>query len=262
MFLVCSAAIADRRLSCGAELPPGLLGEALAAAAPDTNAGHAIDELIEQHRRSRSGTLGRMADVLRHAACEMLASDSEFFRPYFSPVRRKLKDGDEATAYDKWVESLRGCEEGDELVMLAVSRLLGMAIQPVQQSGYRVPLMDPTGVADGGYVSFWGNDDKHWVWLRVLGPAPVGADAVVIAPAATGADAGMETAPAVAGGTDAAVDAAPVAADTADHRPAAATAGDAPPAARAGAGPATAAVAVGPVDASGTGAMKYPLDLF
>ena len=61
---------------------------------------------------------------------------------------------------------LRGDEEGDELVMLALARILGIAIQPVQQSGYRVPLMDPMGVFDKEGASYWGNDDRHWVWLR------------------------------------------------------------------------------------------------
>lgn len=168
MFLVCSAALADRR-SQGYEdaILPGLLGDALLEAAPDTNAVASIDELIEQHRRNRSGTLGRMADALRHAACEVLQHDSEFFRPFFHPVRLTgHSEADSRKAYDDWVAKLRGDEEGDELVILALARLIGMAVQPVQQSGYRVPLMDPTGAADTDCISYWGNDDRHWVWMR------------------------------------------------------------------------------------------------
>merc|ERR1711990_320886 len=53
-------------------------------------------------------------------------------------------------------------------VVLALARLLGIAIQPVQQTGYRVPLMDPIEAAlHGGSSVFWGNDDIHWVWLRL-----------------------------------------------------------------------------------------------
>merc|ERR1719263_393630 len=63
---------------------------------------------------------------------------------------------------------LRGDEEGDELVILALARLLGIAVQPVQQSGYRVPLMDPTGATETHCISYWGNDDRHWVWLRAI----------------------------------------------------------------------------------------------
>lgn len=164
MFLTCSAALADRKAQ-GYEdsILDELLGEALVDAAPDTNAVASIDELIEQHRRHRSGTLGRMADALRHAACEVLHKDADFFRPYFYPVGRHK-------AYDDWVQRLRGDEEGDELVILALSRLIGMAVQPVQQSGYRVPLMDPTGAAETDCISYWGNDDHHWVWIRPLKP--------------------------------------------------------------------------------------------
>lgn len=170
MFLVCSAALADRR-SQGYDdaILPGLLGDALLEAAPDTNAVASIDELIEQHRRHRGGTLGRMADALRHAACEVLHHDADFFRPYFHPVglrHKELPEADSKKAYDEWVQTLRGDEEGDELVILALARLIGMAVQPVQQSGYRVPLMDPTGAAETDCISYWGNDDRHWVWIR------------------------------------------------------------------------------------------------
>lgn len=172
MFLTCAAAVADH-LAKGREdaLPPGLLGERLADAMPGTNASQPMEEILEQHRRTRAGTLGRMADVLREAACDMLTSDADFFRPYFHPTRTIVQGGDEAMrkAYVKWVERLRGDEEGDELVLLALTRLLGMAVQPVQQSGYKVPLMDPTGAAESDFVSYWGNDDRHWVWLRPTG---------------------------------------------------------------------------------------------
>jgi hypothetical protein len=181
MFLTCSVALAHRRVQAMAEgredvLPPGLLGQALEAAAPHTNSPSvsSIDDLIEQHRRTRHGTLGRMADALRDAAVEMLIADQDFFRPYYTPVGRSAgsaSKADSEKAYARWVEGMRGNEEGDELVMLCLSMLLGMAVQPVQQSGYRVPLMDPTGAAEtSGGVVFWGNDDHHWVWLRPLAP--------------------------------------------------------------------------------------------
>jgi len=178
MFLTCAAALADRRAQ-GYEdaTPPGYLGDALLDASPDGNAMAPIEEIIEQHRRTRAGTLGRMADALRHAACEVLYFDADFFRPYFHPIRRggsfaDLGEEEKKKAYFTWVEKLRGDEEGDELVILALARLLGMAVQPVQQSGYRVPLMDPTGdptgAAETQCISYWGNDDHHWVWLRVV----------------------------------------------------------------------------------------------
>jgi hypothetical protein len=175
MFLVCAVTIADRQARGVGSLPLSHLGEMLEAAAPGSNALSPADDLIEQHRRTRAGTLGRMADALREAACDMLSSDADFFRPYFSPLRGRGDGGDEALirAYAAWVDRMRGNEEGDELVILCLSRLLGFAVQPVQQSGYRVPLMDPTGAADKeGEVTFWGNDDRHWVWLRKLSDAP------------------------------------------------------------------------------------------
>merc|ERR1719291_40534 len=80
---------------------------------------------------------------------------------------------------------MRQDEEGDELVMLCLSMLPGMPVQPVQQSGYRVPLMDPKEMAsDPGAISYWGNDDKHWVWLRPLRAEDAAAKAVAAAPAA------------------------------------------------------------------------------
>jgi hypothetical protein len=176
MFLTCAAALSDRRFQGHADaIPPGFLGDAILAACPESNATASVDELIEQHRRHRSGSLGLMADALRHAACEVLQADADFFRPYFMPVgMRHVELSDEALqkAYDKWVETLRGDEEGDELVMLALARLLGIAVQPVQQSGYRVPIMDPTGAEQVGAdnISYWGNDDRHWVWLRPEAP--------------------------------------------------------------------------------------------
>merc|ERR1719498_1595632 len=149
-----------------------------------------IEGLIEQHRRSRCGTLGRMADALRHAACEVLSFDVDFFMMYFHPVRpgsfsKDISEADSKKAYFEWVNKLRGDDEGDELVMLALSRLIGMAVQPVQQSGYRVPLMDPTGAAETDCISYWGNDDRHWVWLRPVSEVPpVSAATASCAPAA------------------------------------------------------------------------------
>jgi len=172
MFLTCAASLADRRFKGYDDFPPGALGDALAASAPGGNEMMPIEELIEQHRRTRAGTLGRMADALRWAACEFLTVEADNFLPFFFPRRggRKLGDDPEAlrSAYDAWVTNLRGDEEGDELVVLAISSLLGLAIQSVQQSGYRVPLMDATGRSKEDGVVYWGNDNKHWVWLRVL----------------------------------------------------------------------------------------------
>jgi len=167
MFLTCAVTLADRRLSgfSDAELP-GLLGEALDASFSAQTV--TTEDLVEEHHVNRGGVLGRMADALRHAACEVLIYDEEFYRPFFHPVGSMLSSPTEdiSETFKRWVKKLRGDEEGDELVMLALSRLCGMAIQTVQQSGYRVPVMDPTGAAESGYVVYWGNDDKHWVWLR------------------------------------------------------------------------------------------------
>lgn len=192
MFLTCAAHLAERRSKGYADaVLPGVLGDALDAAAPCGNAMSSIDELIEQHRRTKSGTLGRMADALRHAACEVLQHDSDFFRPYYQPVRvgsftAEMSDEDSKKAYFAWVTKLRGDEEGDELVILALARLIGMAVQAVQQSGYRVPLMDPTCAAETDCISYWGNDDRHWVWLRPLTDEvprmPAAAPAVAAAP--------------------------------------------------------------------------------
>lgn len=165
MFLTCSAAIAHRRLQghADAELP-GLLGAALDAAGAFAQTT-SIEDLVEEHSRTRLSVLGRMADALRHAACEVLLHDEAFYLPFFHPVTA-ADVVPTAEDFRKWVERLRGDEEGDELVILALARLCGMAVQPVQQSGYRVPLMDPTGAVESGFVTYWGNDDRHWVWLR------------------------------------------------------------------------------------------------
>eukprot|EP00930_Biecheleria_cincta_P078426 TRINITY_DN65889_c0_g1_i1.p2 TRINITY_DN65889_c0_g1~~TRINITY_DN65889_c0_g1_i1.p2 ORF type:complete len:447 (+),score=83.26 TRINITY_DN65889_c0_g1_i1:75-1415(+) len=169
MFLTCAAALADRRAKGYEDSPPGVLGDLLAAAAPGGNDMTPIEELIEQHRRTRAGTLGRMADALRHCACEYLTIEEESFLPYFSPVRGVAGGGEDAMkqAYANWVQKLREDEEGDELVILALATLLGLAVQPVQQSGYRVPLMDPTEAKED-CILYWGNDDRHWVWLRIV----------------------------------------------------------------------------------------------
>lgn len=195
MFLTASAALADRKAKGYADAClPGVLGALLEEAAPDGNAMAPIDDLVEQHRRTRLGTLGRMADALRHAACEVLAYDEEFFLPYFHPVRGGLGKEDMKKAYHKWLEKLRGDEEGDELVILALARLVGMAIQPVQQSGYRVPLMDPTGAAEGDNISYWGNDDRHWVWLRPVEASTLAAPAAGAPATSSRSDAGTAAA--------------------------------------------------------------------
>lgn len=173
MFLCCALSIADRHIRGfeDAHLPGGL-GEALEACGLDSqNEILTVDALVEQHRQTSRGTLGQMADALRDAACEVLAFDEDFFLPFYEPVRRRGAPDDDSTMEEKyraWVAQLHGDEEGDELVILALTRLCGMAVQPVQQSGYRVPLMDPTSAADeeDAWVTFWGNDDRHWVWLR------------------------------------------------------------------------------------------------
>lgn len=169
MFLTCAAALADRRAKGYEDFPPGVLGDLLVAAAPGGNDMTPIEELIEQHRRTRAGTLGRMADALRHCACEYLTIEEESFLPYFSPVRGVAGRGEDALkqAYARWVQKLRADEEGDELVILALATLLGLAVQPVQQSGYRVPLMDPADAKED-CILYWGNDDRHWVWLRIV----------------------------------------------------------------------------------------------
>lgn len=168
MFLTCAAAISDRRLRgfADAELP-GWVGQAIAEASPEQQTC-SIEDLIEWHRKDRRSMLGCVADALRFAACEVLAHDRGFFLPYFHPISGDLTEQPPEEAYDKWLANLRGNEEGDELAMLALSQICGMAIQPVQQSGYRVPLMDPCSAAEDDCIVYWGNDDKHWVWLRVL----------------------------------------------------------------------------------------------
>jgi len=170
MFLTCAVSIADRRIKghADAELP-GILGACLESAASFDDS-LTLEQLVEEHGRTRSGTLGNMADALRHAACEVLLCDKEFYAPFFHPVRC----AGSPMSFETWVKRLRGSEEGDELVILALARLCGMAIQPVQQSGYRVPLMDPVGAAETQCITYWGNDDHHWVWLRQKGELPVG----------------------------------------------------------------------------------------
>lgn len=168
MFLTCAASIAHRRLQgfADAELP-GILGEAIDEAG-FFDQRSSIEELVREHRRDRISTLGRMADALRHAACEVLLCDEDFYLPFFHPVRSVDPGGTEPTAehFRKWVENMRADEEGDELVILTLARICGMAVQPVHKTGYRVPIMDPLDMAETGYVNYWGNDDRHWVWLR------------------------------------------------------------------------------------------------
>lgn len=173
MFLTCSVALADRRLKgyADAELP-GVLGSALESCGVFEQTS-SVEELVAEHQRHRDSTLGRMADALRHAACELLLCDEAFYLPFFHPVHEvsgTISDApSETERYRRWVEKLRGDEEGDELVILALAHLCGVAVQPVQQSGYRVPLMDPTGAESyKGCITYWGNDDRHWVWLRNL----------------------------------------------------------------------------------------------
>lgn len=161
MFLTCAITLADRRLQGREDAQLlGTLGDQLEAIAPTAQA---IPKLIDEHLQDRCSILGRMADALRHAACELLRDDKEFFLPFFHPVY--LPDAGTPPTYDRWVESLRGSEEGDELVILALAMLCGMAVQPVQKSGYRVPVMDPCDAKES-FLAFWGNDDQHWVWLR------------------------------------------------------------------------------------------------
>mmetsp|Transcript_16755 Transcript_16755/g.35253 ORF Transcript_16755/g.35253 Transcript_16755/m.35253 type:complete len:360 (-) Transcript_16755:45-1124(-) len=163
MFLTCAATLAERRLQGREDAQLlGALGDRIEAIAPTAQA---IPKLIDEHLQDRCSTLGRMADALRHAACELLRDDKEFFLPFFHPVH--LPDAGTPPTYDRWVESLRGSEEGDELVILALAMLCGMAVQPVQKSGYRVPVMDPCDAKES-FLAFWGNDDQHWVWLRPL----------------------------------------------------------------------------------------------
>jgi len=167
MFLTCAVSLADRRLKgfADAELP-GILGAVMTAECVRER-GEDVNYYIEEHRRNRCSMLGTMADALRLVVCELLATDRDEFQPYFFPVHGSLAEKAPAKAYDEWVANLRRSEEGDELVMLGLAQLCGIAIQPVQQSGYRVPLMDPTEASASG-VLYWGNDDKHWVWLRPL----------------------------------------------------------------------------------------------
>jgi len=168
IFLTCAASLADRRIKgCADADLPGVLGEALAAAF-GAKSTVSIQDLVAEHTRCRVSSLGRMADALRHAACEVLLHDEAFYLPFFHPTGSLAGEADEPSSekFVSWVEGMRGDEEGDELVVLALARLCGLAVQPVQACGYRVPTMDPTSSADSGSIVYWGNDDKHWVWLR------------------------------------------------------------------------------------------------
>jgi hypothetical protein len=170
MFLTCAASIADRRLQGYDDCwGLGVLKDSLERSA-HWDQTTSITDLVAGHKRDRSGTIGRMAEALRHSACEDLLFDEDFYLPFFHPRAVRGGDGGEASSsaesFRSWVAKMRGSEEGDELVILALARLLGIAVQPVQQSGYHVPLMDPTESASSGCIMYWGNDDTHWVWLQ------------------------------------------------------------------------------------------------
>merc|ERR1712194_3791 len=172
MFLTCAISMAHRRLE-GFEdaVIPGILGQAIEDSGCFKQT--TFELLIEEHKRSRISALGRLADALRHAACEVLLADEDFYIPFYNPVRRRDPGagndrGPNAEDFRRWVKNLRSSEEGDALVLLALTRLCGMAVQPVHKVGYRVPLMDPLDVGESGHFHYWGNDDRHWVWLRVV----------------------------------------------------------------------------------------------
>lgn len=168
MFLTCAASIVFRhqRSIDGADLPR-VVREIWGVEEAGIKAA-SMDSLLEEHRAERAGVLGRLADALRQLACDALQLGQELYMPFFAPVGRGARYfvGDpSADDYRRWVARLRGEEEGDELVMLALAKICGFAVQAVQRSGYRVPLMDPLDAASG-FTAYWGNDDKHWVWLR------------------------------------------------------------------------------------------------
>mmetsp|Transcript_169757 Transcript_169757/g.539178 ORF Transcript_169757/g.539178 Transcript_169757/m.539178 type:complete len:202 (-) Transcript_169757:284-889(-) len=171
MFLTCAASIIHRHQNSSGEVD---LPEVVRSAWGDDEArikSTTMEELEHEHRSQRAGILGRLADVLRHSACEVLLKDELSYLPFFAPVGRAARyspGGPSLEDFRNWVQRLRGNEEGDELVMLALSQVCICALQAVQRSGYRVPLMDPLGVAASGFTAYWGNDDKHWVWLRPL----------------------------------------------------------------------------------------------
>lgn len=178
LFLVCAASLLH--LECaGTVIEPLTVfcpGEALEGFRPsDMNFTMAADDIIRDGLENREGVLGQMADVLRSAVCDALEREDEFYQPYFVPVverSRAWKPTNQSTSedYRRWVQCMRGNAEGDELVVLALCRLCGVAAQTVHKSGYSVPLMDPLNVAGLGRICYWGNDDKHWVWLRPRTP--------------------------------------------------------------------------------------------
>jgi len=166
MFLTCAITLLDQHLnSCDDTFVGGLgmIGDVLTRLVPDPTAV-TLENLVEAHHSWRGSTLGRVADFMRHAACQVLNDDADFFQPYYHSIQDDVVT--DADAYHRWVTTLRGDEEGDELVILALARLCGMCVQPVQKSGYRVPMMDPTESTREPFLTYWGNDDKHWVWLK------------------------------------------------------------------------------------------------
>jgi len=162
MFLCCAASIADRRLQGHDDcFPIGFIQEQLESAC-DWSGSQSIEKLVQEHKADpRASTLGAMADMLRHVACEVISHEEAFYLAFFNDKGAGCQE-----AFHRWLAAMRGNEEGDELVMLALARLCGIAIQAVQQSGYMVPVMDPTGSASSGCIVYWGNDNHHWVWLR------------------------------------------------------------------------------------------------
>mmetsp|Transcript_25458 Transcript_25458/g.71005 ORF Transcript_25458/g.71005 Transcript_25458/m.71005 type:complete len:535 (+) Transcript_25458:106-1710(+) len=182
MFLTCAASIVHLRLDEGCEACWGDGGMRFALEeVAELDGSQTVETLIASHKRRKNGTLGRMADVLRQAACEVLEKDEDVFFPFFHPQAvREPADGGLAHAevktdsslaqYRTWVRNLRGSMEGDSLVVLALARLCNITVQPVQMRGYLVPRMDPPGGGNPGTIVYWGNDDYHWVWLKPMVP--------------------------------------------------------------------------------------------
>ena len=112
--------------------------------------------------------------MLRKAACDELSGNAHLYRPFYAAdvgYRRSKKTRAGVVepvcqaAYEGWVSALRGSDESDQLVVVALARCCRISVQVIVAFAYVVSFVDPAGVGRGSRQCWWENYGAHWVQL-------------------------------------------------------------------------------------------------
>lgn len=151
MFLAVATILVDLHLK---GVHNDFLATALQQSGPFTLDTCKFEAAVVAARSGQPNIIGRLADILRAAACEEMKKEAEEYATFIC--------GEDT--FDRWIEKLQADEFADEHVLRALASLTGLRFQPVKKIYCEFPAH-----GNGERTFLLGNDALHWVYLRIVG---------------------------------------------------------------------------------------------